>query len=51
MTRPESKDVNSKRPYASPRLVEYGSVTKLTANNGSITPNDAASGMMMGSCL
>jgi hypothetical protein len=36
---PETK--NSKKPYASPRLVEYGDVAKLTASGGSATPHDS----------
>ncbi|WP_422303243.1 lasso RiPP family leader peptide-containing protein [Candidatus Binatus sp.] len=30
-----------KKPYTSPRLVEYGNVTKLTASGGS-APNDGS---------
>jgi len=37
-----------KRPYASPKLVEYGSVAKLTATNGTILPQDDSTQMMMG---
>ena len=40
-----------KRPYLSPRLIEYGAITKLTATNGSIAPQDAKIGSKMGSCL
>ena len=32
--RPTPKTRNSKKPYASPRLVEYGNVAKLTASGG-----------------
>jgi hypothetical protein len=41
----------AKRSYRSPRLIEYGSVSKLTANNGSVPPQDAKIGTMMGGCL
>ena len=44
--RPENK-----RSYRSPRLVEYGSVAKLTASNGSLPPQDSKLGSMMGACL
>lgn len=39
---------NAKRPYRAPKLVEFGSVTKLTAENGTILPQDAKADMMMG---
>lgn len=36
-----------KRPYISPRLIEYGAITKLTAVNGSALPMDSFTGFMM----
>jgi hypothetical protein len=40
-----------KRPYLSPRLIEYGAITKLTATNGTILPQDNKTGSMNGGCL
>ncbi len=39
-----------KRPYAKPRLQEYGSIAKLTQSGGS-TKNEAGGGMKSGVCL
>jgi len=36
----KNKEERAKRPYARPRLIEYGSVAKLTASGGSTTPGD-----------
>ena len=38
-----------KRPYAKPRIREYGSIAKLTQSGGSTKPE--AGGMMAGVCL
>jgi len=38
--RAEKKEERSKRVYVRPRLIEYGSVAKLTASNGSQLPTD-----------
>jgi len=35
-TEPEDPSRGSRRPYATPRLVEYGSVAKLTHGGGSL---------------
>ena len=35
-----------KKPYTAPKLLEYGSVTKLTESKGGTTP-DGKSGMTM----
>ncbi|HUA35240.1 MAG TPA: lasso RiPP family leader peptide-containing protein [Candidatus Binataceae bacterium] len=42
------KEKRAKRAYNAPRLIEFGSVTKLTAGTGTSLPNDGASGMMNG---
>ncbi|HVC21062.1 MAG TPA: lasso RiPP family leader peptide-containing protein [Vicinamibacterales bacterium] len=34
---PASRDSRGKKPYAAPRLVEYGSVAKLTQTGGTTT--------------
>lgn len=36
----EKKEERAKRPYVRPRLIDYGSVVKLTASNGSSLPTD-----------
>jgi hypothetical protein len=50
-----TKNIRAKRAYESPRLIEYGSVAKLTAGNGTSPPIDqppAGNGMgMRGPCL
>jgi len=38
------------RPYAKPRIREYGSIAKLTQSGGS-TKNEAGGGMKKGPCL
>jgi hypothetical protein len=40
------RDSKAKKAYESPRLIEFGSVTKLTAGFGTVLPNDAGGGMM-----
>jgi hypothetical protein len=49
------KSVKAKRAYETPRLIEFGSVAKLTAGSGTNPPNDSGEsgpGMaMMGTCL
>ena len=40
------KEKAAKRAYKAPRLIEFGSVTKLTAGTGTQLPNDGAGGMM-----
>jgi hypothetical protein len=43
------KKNQAKRAYESPRLIEFGSVAKLTASTGTQPPSDGPSGgMMMG---
>jgi len=44
-----SGEPGKRRPYAKPKLLEYGSVAKLTQSNGS-TVNEPAS-KMRGKCL
>lgn len=44
----------AKRAYQSPRLIEYGSVAKLTAANGTQNPTDGGTGSVnkrMSTCL
>jgi hypothetical protein len=43
----KAKATRGKRHYISPRLIEYGAITKLTAINGSVLPMDSATGFMM----
>jgi len=43
----KAKATRGKRQYVSPRLIEYGAITKLTAINGSALPMDSFSGFMM----
>jgi hypothetical protein len=43
----QPRPVSGKRPYKRPRLIEYGSVAKLTAGPGSIIIADGRSGMGM----
>lgn len=43
----KAKLVRGKRRYISPKLIEYGAITKLTAINGSALPMDSFSGFMM----
>jgi hypothetical protein len=33
-------DRTTRRPYAAPKLIEYGSVAKLTQGNGTVKPGD-----------
>jgi hypothetical protein len=40
--RMEKKQEPAKRLYVRPRLIEYGSVAKLTESGGSHTPTDGA---------
>lgn len=40
--RAKKKEERAKRPYVRPRLIEYGSVAKLTASGGSDLPVDGA---------
>lgn len=47
---PETK-IQTKKPYVEPRLVEYGSISKLTQNNVTGSFADAGSMRMMTSCL
>ncbi len=52
--RHETTPGSPKKPYAAPRLIEYGSVAKLTEKSG--TKPDGKSGMAMhrgkgGACL
>ncbi len=47
--RPEP-DVGSRRPYAAPELIDYGTVAKLT-QTGSGSVNDFTGMMMMMTCL
>jgi hypothetical protein len=50
MDKDERKQPASLKPYEPPRLVEYGSITKLT--QGSLTVGaDAGAGMRNPSCL
>lgn len=37
----KEKEERAKRPYVRPRLIEYGSVAKLTASSGSVSETDA----------
>jgi hypothetical protein len=41
---PDSKratdERTTRRPYAPPKLIEYGSVAKLTQGNGTVKPGD-----------
>jgi len=39
-----------KRPYTTPRLIEYGGVAKLTAGTGTIV-SDAGAGMRFRRCI
>lgn len=40
-----------RRPYAPPRLTEYGPVSKLTQNTPTGSFADGMGGMRMGACL
>jgi hypothetical protein len=44
----EPKTPSLKKPYARPNLIEYGSVTKLTASGGTKTPGDGVGTKMVG---
>ncbi len=49
-----TKSLETRRAYQSPRLIEYGSVAKLTATNGTAPPTDGGTGTLnkrMGTCL
>jgi hypothetical protein len=49
-----SNVIGTKRAYRSPKLIEYGSVSKLTATNGTLPPTDGGTGALnkrMGTCL
>jgi hypothetical protein len=52
-TRPDEvvAGVGEKRPYTAPRLVEYGSVSKLTQMNGGSGADGGPVGMRMEMCL
>ncbi|WP_414645328.1 lasso RiPP family leader peptide-containing protein [Candidatus Binatus sp.] len=39
----KKKEERAKRRYARPRLIKYGSVSKLTASGGSALPVDGSS--------
>jgi hypothetical protein len=41
---------DAKKPYTEPRLIEYGSIAKLTQTGGG-SRNDGGGMMMMGTCL
>jgi hypothetical protein len=41
----------AKKPYVSPRLVEYGNVAKLTSSGGTQLPIDGLMTRMTGTCL
>lgn len=41
----------AKKPYVSPRLVEYGNVAKLTSSGGTQLPIDGLQTRMTGTCL
>ena len=46
----EPEGARAKRPYAAPKLIEYGTVAKLTASGGT-TIADGMVTMGMGVCL
>jgi len=45
------KEERVKRQYARPRLIEYGSVAKLTASGGTVSTFDGTVAMMSSVCL
>jgi hypothetical protein len=45
------KEERVKRQYTRPRLIEYGSVAKLTASGGTVSTFDGTVGMMSSICL
>ena len=47
------KSAKPKRAYETPRLIEFGSVAKLTAASGTLPPADTAGNPFsrMGTCL
>ena len=47
---PPPREEGRKRPYATPTLIEYGSVAKLTQTGGSLQA-DGGSSFKMSSCL
>jgi hypothetical protein len=47
---PAPREGNRKRPYAAPKLIEYGSVAKLTQANGSLQA-DGGGTFKMSACL
>jgi hypothetical protein len=47
---PAPREEGRKRPYATPTLIEYGSVAKLTQTGGSLQA-DGGSSFKMSSCL
>ena len=46
----DARDRGHKRPYAAPRLTEYGSVAKLTQTGGSLQA-DGGSSFKRAACL
>ena len=46
-----SADAPQRRPYTSPRLIEYGSVAKLTRGSKSISSDFPQAGFQKKSCL
>jgi len=52
IVQPTKKKVErAKRQYIRPRLIEYGSVAKLTASGGSVASGDGTATMMSSVCL
>jgi hypothetical protein len=47
----EAGEESAKKPYVSPRLVEYGNVAKLTSSGGTQLPIDGLQTKMTGTCL
>ena len=52
IVQPAKKKVErAKRQYVRPRLIEYGSVAKLTASGGTVSAPDGTNTMMSSVCL
>jgi hypothetical protein len=47
----KKKAERAKRQYIRPRLIEYGSVAKLTASGGTVNSPDGTNTMMSSICL
>lgn len=48
---PSDKGDDTKKLYMEPKLIEYGSISKLTQNNAGSFADNSGPQMMMGACL